>query len=83
MQKHKTDTHTYTHTRRQSHQFVSEIGVAEEDDIHTQTGMIVMDIQLYLRQGKANYYRLSSPTTPPWKIHQNRLQDMHIHFHSG
>lgn len=66
MQTQKTDRQTHTQ------KFVSGIGGAGEDDIHTQTGMTATDIQGYLRQGKAKYYRLSRPT-PRWK-NARRLQ---------
>lgn len=62
MQTQKTDLLTHnTHT----HQFVSEIGGAEEDDIHTQTGMTAMDIQRYFRQGRSKLLQaiFSSNTT--------------------
>lgn len=42
MQTQKTDLLTHN---AHIHQFVSEIGGAQEDDIHTQTGMTAMDVQ--------------------------------------
>lgn len=62
VQTQKTDLLTHnTHT----HQFVSEIGGAEEDDIHTQTGMTAMDIQRYFRhrRGKLLQAIFSSNST--------------------
>lgn len=53
MQTQKTDTHISMHT----HKFVSEIGEAEADDIHTQIGMTVMDIQWYFRQSKRKVFQ--------------------------
>lgn len=55
IEKHKTDTHTV-------YQFVSKVGGAEEDDIHTHDyhGQLVI---FMLRTGQ-KYYRLPHPTTP-------------------
>lgn len=48
MQKQKSDKHTRAHARP----FVSEIGGAGKDDIHTQTGTTASDTLSYFRKGK-------------------------------
>lgn len=72
MQERKTDTVSCMHT----HRFVSERGGAEEDDLHTQTGVNAMDIRRYFRQRNVKCCGVFSRTL--WRAYNRSSSIVHL-----